>query len=390
VRIAEAFSYIETFQPINQLINYIALKILGGEYMFCPKCGTRRDDGGEFCGSCGNQFPIRQNEARIVASNVPKRQTQSSPRYDAPFSPNRMSNTVPRRNTHRQKGLNKRVLAIGGIVVIALIVLLVVTLGGNKGGLPGTWEDQEGNEWVFSDSSVWVIFNRRDGNSSHVYGIRSGTYFTIDSEIRFYGLDRGANINHYNIDGNNLFLGPIALTRVSSNQSPVPLNPRGITGTWEGLIRQIDGDDYIETISFSGSSFTTTSYHTIEVERRQIQSRDPNAPVYLPALPAPVPAPPLRSPDGLGLGSPLSMRGLQTEIERNDTTVVKFYTVSSTYDEIDYDIVRVTGRGTFSVSGNKIEFTLSDGSTITRDFFFSTEDVLSIGNSTVTKGETRR
>ena len=369
--------------------------------MFCPKCGTKNDDGGAFCGSCGNQFPIRQNAGGDGASHAQNRQVQSNQRNGESFAPNRAGRVVSRRTTRRQRGLNKRMLAICGIAIIALIVILAVTLGGDRGGITGTWEDRDGNEWVFSDSSVWIVHNRRDGNSSYIYRVSEGTYFTIDSEIRFYGLDRGRDINHYHRDGNNLFLGSIVLTRVNSNQFPASINPKGITGTWEGHIKEYDGDDYIETLTFSGSSFTTTSYQRIEVGRREVQERqdrDINAPFAIP--------PPM--PDDVEshywLGSPLSMSGLQTELERNDTTIIKFYTARhyshtfrdhegvdiSYYVEIDYDIVKTTGRGTFTVTGNKIEFTLSNGSVITRDFFFSTDEVLSIGNSIVTKSETRR
>jgi hypothetical protein len=350
--------------------------------MFCPKCGTKRNGGSAFCGSCGNQFP---NTAHTIGTGVPcaqNNQTQSSPRYDASYAPYRTSNTVARRAEQGQRGLNKKVLAIGGILVVALIVILMATSGGSKSGLLGTWEDRDGNEWVFSDSSVWIIHNRRDGSSSYVQDVSEGTYFTIDSEIRFYGLNRMGDVNHYTIDGNNLFLGPMALTRVSSNQSPTPFNTRGLTGTWDGQVLRFDDNDYVETITFSGNSFTTTSYRRIEVAVRQIQndSHDPHA--FLPVMDI---------PEAVFEGSsPLSMRELQTEIERNDAAFVQVYTQQGMYEERDYEIVKITGRGTFSVAGNEIEFTLSDGSTITRKFFFSTEDVLRIGHSVVTKGDAKR
>ena len=347
--------------------------------MFCPKCGTKRTDGSAFCADCGNRFPDIANKVRVGASNAPHSQTRGNQRYGVPYAQDRtssVSNVTTRHTTRRKKGFNKKALVIGSLLVVALIVILAITLGGNRGGLTGTWEDREGNEWVFSDSNVWIISYFRDGGVSNV---SEATYFTIDNEIRFYGLPMG-EIYHFNIDGNNLFLGPMALTRVNSNQSPAPLDPRGITGTWYGEVRQLDGDDYIETITFSGDSFTTTAYRVNEVAFRQIRERDPHAPII-------VEIPPQEAESGF---TRLFMRGLQTEFEQNDATVVHFFTQRETYFESDFEIHQFTGRGTFSVNGNIIEFVLSDGSTITRNFFFSTEDILNIGGSIVTKDETRR
>jgi len=349
--------------------------------MFCPTCGTKRKEGGKFCAKCGKSFIETKNANEIKPSYLP---AQTYARATKSFAHDRRITGVAGYKPTRQKNVNKKGITIAVFIVAVLIVVLVITLGGNKGSLIGTWEDRDGNEWVFSESSVWIVYCL--GNDI-VIDVSEGTYYTIDSEIRFYGLNQehsyhydSEDINHYYIEGNNLFLGPLVLTRVSSkHQTPAPIDPKGFTGTWNGSVSQYDGDDYINTITFSGSSFTTTSYRRERLDTRQVKAQDPNVPIII--VPPSVP-----SEDYMG---PFNISRIQTEYERNDRTVVHMFTVYGEYEENDYAIIQSTGSGTFSVTGTRIEFVLSDGSTVTNNFFFSTEDILVFDGSYLEKGDTK-
>jgi len=351
--------------------------------MFCPTCGTKRKEGGKFCAKCGKSF-IETNNANVIEpSYLPN---QAFARATNSYTQGRRNTGVTGYKHTRQKTVSKKGIAVAGVIAVALIVILVIMLGGNNGGLTGTWEDRDGNEWVFSESSVWIVYYSDGGTT--VRDVSEGTYYTIDSEIRFYGFNHQninnyntEDINHYSIDGNNLFLGPLALTRVSSkHQTPTPIDPKGFNGTWNGSVSQYDGNDYIHTITFSGSSFTTTTYRRERLDTRQIKAHDPNAPIII--------EPPSVPPENYL--EPFNISAIQTESERNDGTVIHMFTVYGEYEENDYAILQVTGNGTFSINGATIEFIFSDGSTTTENFFFSTEDKLVIDGSYLEKSDTKR
>jgi len=146
-----------------------------------------------------------------------------------------------------------------------------------------------------------------------------------------------------------------------------------LAGTWNAPVIQYHGSEYTPSIVFSGRNYTLTTY-----ERRSEQVRireaaptptpQPGAPVSLPVLIA-EPSNPF-----YGYGN---FRDLITERDRSDSRVVYSYSTERGDFRTDVQIIRITSKGRFSISGDRIEFIRSDNAVRVSNFS-GTENVLRI------------
>jgi len=92
--------------------------------MFCPVCGTKREDDGMFCADCGNQVPNKANIVRNGAPYAQHSQAQSNAVSSIPYVPNRKAScAVPRHIERRNKVITKKAVSI------SIAAILLITLG---------------------------------------------------------------------------------------------------------------------------------------------------------------------------------------------------------------------------------------------------------------------
>lgn len=132
--------------------------------MFCTKCGQQIDDTAQFCVQCGNkvagtqqptqpeQVPPQQQYAQQQPQNVPLQQQYAQPQQPQYAQPQYAPYPQPKKS---KTGLIVG-LCVGGAVLIAAVILLVVFVFGGHADVAGKWYDVEGYQGTveFSGSSV--------------------------------------------------------------------------------------------------------------------------------------------------------------------------------------------------------------------------------------------
>jgi len=130
--------------------------------MFCTNCGFKNEEGAAFCVSCGNAIQ------GAAAPQMPSAQpAQAQPAY-SPYAP-------PKK---RRKGLIIG-LTIGGVILLAGIVVLVLWLTGVIGGgdsIVGEWENDGGRAFEFyQDGTVRAETPTNDFGGTYTYSGGKGT-----------------------------------------------------------------------------------------------------------------------------------------------------------------------------------------------------------------------
>ncbi|MGE5495477.1 MAG: zinc-ribbon domain-containing protein [Burkholderiales bacterium] len=99
--------------------------------MFCTKCGTQNSEGAAFCVSCGNSLNTAQ------AQNP-----QPQPAMYGYGQPGAYAGYAPQK---RKNGLIIGLIIGGAVLVAGIVVLVILLTGGNAAnGIAGKWYDKEG------------------------------------------------------------------------------------------------------------------------------------------------------------------------------------------------------------------------------------------------------
>ena len=179
--------------------------------MFCGECGGKREAGDAFCVGCG------------ASLRAPSGDVAGRDRYGASNYTN--NRDYARAGTHgvsHKMQYNKKVVGIVGVLAVALIAILIISLSGGGNRLVGTWEYPDyGRVYEFTRNTYTYTEYSRHGD---YYIIEEGSYSVSDNEIRFVQGGRSWT-ETYSFVGGNLIINDRVYTRVRGNNFSFEIVP---------------------------------------------------------------------------------------------------------------------------------------------------------------------
>lgn len=127
--------------------------------MFCTKCGQKIDATAQFCVHCGNRVAAAQ-QPQQAPPQPPQQPQQYAPPQPQYAQPQQSGYAPPQYAPYAQPKKSKTGLivglCVGGAVLIAAVILLVVFVFGGHADVAGKWYDVDGYQGTveFSGSSV--------------------------------------------------------------------------------------------------------------------------------------------------------------------------------------------------------------------------------------------
>jgi len=209
--------------------------------MFCATCGRKNERNGNFCAGCGAKMDVHNYMNHGVDSDMNNTVYDRTNNHDnfidnftdtkvgynqiaGNYNPQvqnpsfqRNHEYIPRRAT-KYRRFNRKTMVIASTIAVVVIIILVVNFVRNSNSLVGTWENVRGpNSGVVYEfgrnTFSWTNYSR-DGRE----GFTEGAYSISRNEITFIS-SGDAWTQVFQIVGENLIIGEIAYTRVSSRQN---------------------------------------------------------------------------------------------------------------------------------------------------------------------------
>lgn len=223
--------------------------------MFCSNCGKKVNEGAKFCWNCGSEIAAHEQ----TAAPEPEKQAEETP--SAPVEEEKQEEAQPVKKPQPAKNkrpkLNKKSLLIaGGVLVVALLVVLIVVFSTPKvGEIPDPMYFFDGfdvsvEDYTFFRSATLSIRTREEGAEAamleYVNLLKSGNYpFTCVSEESNYGVTS----YDFRYDGTETYSDPYYI------QLEIIINP------WDHKIYLTFYDyfhfDFVSREQYSGSTNTS-------------------------------------------------------------------------------------------------------------------------------------